>query len=64
MIKSVKTSPNHSVEKYTKTLSPLSLQIVEKCKILCQRKIFRQINSLVICLEKTLLSRNFCQKVQ
>ena len=25
-------------------------------------KIFRQINSLVICLVKTLLSRNFCQK--
>ena len=25
-------------------------------------KIFRQINSIVICLVKTLLSRNFCQK--
>ena len=26
-------------------------------------KIFRQINSLVICLVKPLLSRNFCQKI-
>ena len=35
---------------------------VEKWKIYCHPKKFRQINSLVFTLVKTLLSRNFCQK--
>ena len=34
---------------------------VEKREILSRQKIFRQINSLVIFLEKTLFSRNFSQ---
>ena len=35
---------------------------VEKRKIHSHQQIFRQINSLVTSLMKTLLSRNFCQK--
>ena len=47
----------HSVENLKFTLTQWG-----KWKIYCHPKKFRQINSLVFSLVKTLLSRNFCQR--
>ena len=49
--------------KYFVVPNQFKLKLWQKGKFSLTEKIFRQINSLVICLVKTLLSRNFfCQK--
>ena len=46
------------------SVSPLQFTVWKIEKMSLTKKIFRQINHIVICSVKKLISRNFCQKVK